>query len=110
MTPTKLLYLTQPDRTDCPAQVQAILQEHGRTVLILDQTVFYPVGEQPCDHGIILKGEVVFKVDDVRLVDGIMKHIGTFYHGTFSVGDEVGCSVDTERRAKMSHIHLKNRG
>ena len=107
MTPTHLLYLEQNDLDVCQAKVQAISEENGRTAVVLDQTVFYAQGGgQPCDHGIIEgANSIIFKVDDVRFVEGIVKHFGTFYHGTFSVGDEVTCRIDQERRALMSRIH-----
>ena len=51
---TKLLYLENFSLLTCDAQVIAVLNEDGRDIVILDQTVFYPQGGgQPYDKGII---------------------------------------------------------
>lgn len=107
MLPTHLLYLEQNNLSLCSSTVRAVFEENGRSIVILDQTVFYPQGGgQPCDHGIIEGAQDVrFNVDDVRNIDGIVHHYGTFYHGTFFIDNEVICRIDEERRKLMSCIH-----
>lgn len=107
MQSTKLLYLENFTLFNATANVLDILQENGRTVVILDQTIFYPQGGgQPYDQGIIENHNSRFIVEEVRLVDGIVKHSGTFEQGTFSKGDLVTCVVNQERRELHSRLHL----
>ena len=106
MTPTLLLYLENNDLIESPAIVHQVFEENGRAVIVLDQTIFYPQGGgQPADRGVIEGEQGAFNVEDVRFVDGIVKHFGTFTRGIFAVGDPVTCFIDEERRALMSRIH-----
>lgn len=103
---TKLFYLEDFDLFACDARVVDILEENGRSIILLDQTIFYPQGGgQPYDKGIIERPSAKFLVEEVRFVDGVVKHIGKFESGAFNVGDEVKCSVDSARRALHSRIH-----
>lgn len=106
MTPTKLLYLEDFHLLACEANVEAVLEENGKMIVILDQTVFYPQGGgQPYDTGKITAGENVFMVEEVRFVEGIVRHIGHFESGRFEVGDHVTCAVDPERRNLHTRLH-----
>jgi Ser-tRNA(Ala) deacylase AlaX len=81
-------------------------QENGRDVIILDQTIFYPQGGgQPYDQGIIENNAGKFIVEEVRFVDGIVKHIGTFKEGAFGANDKVVCIIDQKRRELHSRLH-----
>lgn len=103
---TKLLYLEQMSQYTCEAQVSEVMNEDDRSVVILDQTIFYPQGGgQPYDTGIISNEGKKFIVEDVRFVDGIVKHIGKFEGGIFSQGETVTCSVDVERRKLHTRLH-----
>ncbi|MBI4225343.1 MAG: hypothetical protein HY617_03345 [Candidatus Sungbacteria bacterium] len=104
---TKLIYLEHMDQYACDAKVVNVLSEDGRTVIILDQTVFYPQGGgQPYDTGVITGGHgAKFLVEEVRFVDGAVRHIGKFQSGTFAVGDTVTCAVDIDRRQLHSRLH-----
>lgn len=52
MTHTKLLCLEEMNALSCTAEVVDIFEEDGKTVAVLDQTVFYPQGGgQPYDKG-----------------------------------------------------------
>lgn len=103
---TKLLYLEDFNLLTCDAKVVDVSEENGRSVILLNQTIFYPQGGgQPYDKGIIEGSPVKFLVEEVRFVNGIVKHIGTFESGTLSVGDGVKCLVDRARRALHSRIH-----
>lgn len=73
---------------------------------MLDQTIFYPQGGgQPYDKGIIEGSSGKFSVEEVRFVDGVVKHIGKFESGSFQTGETVKCAVDEARRALHSRIH-----
>lgn len=90
----------------CEAQVSEIVSEEGKVVVILDQTTFYPQGGgQPYDTGTISSGNKKFLVEEVRFVDGIVKHIGKFGGEAFKSGEAVTCSVDRERRQLHTRLH-----
>ena len=106
MTMTKLLYLEDMTLLETSAVVEEVVEEDGRTVVILDQTIFYPQGGgQPYDKGIIKNDSATFQVDEVRWADGIVKHIGSFQSGLFKKGDAIICIVEKERRELHSRIH-----
>lgn len=106
MTATKLFYLEDFSVLECEAKVLDVLKENERDVLILDQTVFYPQGGgQPYDTGAIESPSGRFIVEEVRFVDGVVKHIGRFEQGAFAKGETVECRVDKERRELNSRIH-----
>lgn len=90
----------------CEAQVLTIQTNNGVTSVSLDQTVFYPQGGgQPYDLGIISSSEGIFQVKEVRYVDGVVHHIGTFEIGSFNVKDTIKCEVDVERRKINTRLH-----
>ncbi len=104
--PTKLLYLEQMNQYTCEAQVVEVKDEEGKTVVILDQTIFYPQGGgQPYYTGTISNSDKKFLVEEVRFVDGIVKHIGKFESEVFKAGEAVTCSVDIERRQLHTRLH-----
>lgn len=104
--PTKLIYMEDMQQYSCGANVLDIRIENGVVVVILDQTVFYPQGGgQPYDQGIISFGDAVFKVNEVRYVDGVVHHSGVFTSGGFNVGDVITCAVDIERRKINTRLH-----
>lgn len=106
MEPTKLTYLEDMGLLSLEAQVVGIQEEEGKTVVLLNQTVFYPQGGgQPYDQGYIKSDSATFRVEDVRFVDGVVKHIGVFEEGTFIVGDSVRCEVNPERRLLHARLH-----
>lgn len=103
---TKLLYLEDFNLLQAPAHIIAINQENNRIVIILDQTIFYPQGGgQPYDKGIIENEKGKFLVEEVRFVDGLVKHFGTFERGSFDVGDSITGIVDEARRTLHSRLH-----
>lgn len=106
MQPTKLLYLEDFTQLEAEAQVLDISEENGKTVVILDQTVFYPQGGgQPFDTGTIIGDSGNFTVEEVRFIDGIVKHIGNFSRGSFTIQETVRCSIEQRRRIIHSRIH-----
>lgn len=107
MTRTRLLYLEALTTTTCTAEVIDIAHdEQGNTIIVLDQTVFYPQGGgQPYDQGTITGTAGVFTVEQVRFIDGIVKHIGKILHGTIALHEQVTCAVDSVRRNLHSRLH-----
>ncbi|HLC49019.1 MAG TPA: alanine--tRNA ligase-related protein [Candidatus Andersenbacteria bacterium] len=106
MQPTKLLYLEDFTLLESPSRVLDIAEENGKTVLILDQTVFYPQGGgQPFDTGIITGNDGSFTVEEVRFSDGFVKHIGEFTGKDFQISETVHCFVEQRRRSINSRIH-----
>ncbi len=103
---TRLLYLEEMFVLSGPAVVVAVSEDEGRLVVTLDQTLFYPQGGgQPADFGTIESPRARFSVNDVRMREGSVRHIGFFESGQFRVGDEVTCRIDGDRRALHSRIH-----
>lgn len=103
---TKLLYLEHMHQYECEALVVEVLVEEGKTVVILDQTVFYPQGGgQPYDTGSISCRERTFFVEEVRFVEGVVRHIGRFEGEVFTAGEMVVCSVDVPRRQLNTRLH-----
>src|SRR5579871_4429046 len=105
MQPTKLTYLENFNLLKDEATVLHIIQENN-TIIILDHTIFYPQGGgQQYDKGIMENKNGKFIVEEVRFIDGIVKHIGKFEHGTFNINDKVTCLVDQNRRELNSRLH-----
>lgn len=103
---TKLLYLEDFSSLACDARVETITRENEKDVIMLDQTIFYPQGGgQPYDTGTIQSPAGMFRVEEVRWVDGVVRHIGRCERGAFSKGENVSCAVDPERRLLHSRIH-----
>lgn len=103
---TKLLYLEDFNLLNTEAMVVGVLEENGKNIVLLDQTIFYPQGGgQPYDKGVITSVSGKFIVDEVRFVDGMVRHIGKFENGNLSKGESVQCVVDKERRTLHSRLH-----
>lgn len=106
MTPTKLLYLEDMQRMECDTYVDDVETKDGKTVVYLDQTVFYPQGGgQPFDTGTISTEDTKFIVEEVRFVDGRLLHIGHFEGHPFMQGEDVKCQVDADRRKLHTRLH-----
>lgn len=108
MLKTKLLYLEELALLEAPAWVMEVLREDDRDIVLLDQTVFYPQGGgQPYDTGVIESPAGKFLVEEVRFVDGIVRHIGHFEgeNITWKPRFQVMCRVDAERRMLHAKIH-----
>lgn len=106
MDTTKLLYMEDMQQLECDAYIENVEQKDGKTVVYLDQTVFYPQGGgQPYDTGTITAGSTKFIVEEVRFVDGLVHHIGHFEGHPFMQGEDVKCVVDRERRELNTRVH-----
>lgn len=105
---TRLLYLEDFDVVDCDAVVRSVgTHEDGRTIVVLDQTCFYPRGGgQDWDTGLIETESVGFRVEEVRLDEtGEVLHIGTMEQGKIAAGAAVRGAVDAERRTANTRLH-----
>ncbi len=99
---TNPLYLTDPYQTEMDATVIEVLEDR----VILDQTVFYPMGGgQPTDQGFLIfsdgtKGEVF----QVLLKEGEINH---YLKGARipSAGEKVKGVINWERRFKNMRVH-----
>lgn len=103
---TLLRYLEEFTLLDADARVVDVCEKDSGTIVILDQTIFYPQGGgQPYDQGVIESESGRFLVEEVRFADGLVKHKGAFERGMFTAGAAVRCSVDAQRRALNARIH-----
>ena len=103
---TKLIYLEHMDQDTCQAHVVNILNEDGKTIVVLDQTIFYPQGGgQPFDTGVITSSSKVFNVTEVRFVNGFVNHIGNFEAEAFNPNEAVTCKIDLVKRTLHTRIH-----
>lgn len=103
---TELRYLENYTQLEDESRVVQVDEIEGRTIVVLDATIFYPQGGgQPYDQGVIESPVGKFIVREVRFVDGIVRHIGHFESGKFTNGEEVKCLVDKERRELNSKLH-----
>lgn len=103
---TNLLYLENNNLLGSESKVVDIVDDEGKIGLILDKTIFYPQGGgQPYDKGIIENQNGKFIVEEVRFVDGVVKHYGHFESGIIKPKENVKISVDHDRRLLNSQIH-----
>lgn len=105
---TELLYIKNMEQTQCLSKIIDHHQDGDKVTVILDQTIFYPQGGgQPYDTGTIKShgGNLVFQVQEVRFVDGIVHHVGIIESGELSVGIQVHCFADAERRKLNTRLH-----
>ena len=103
---TRLRYLEEMDRLELTSQVVAVEQHDERDVVILDETIFYPQGGgQPYDQGTIESSSASFDVEEVRSIDGNVRHIGSFRSGSFDPGASVRSRVAAGRRSLHSRVH-----
>lgn len=103
---TRLRYLEEMDRLELETKVSAVDNQNGRSVILLEETIFYPQGGgQPCDQGSILSPRGHFRVEEVRIADGTVRHFGTFTEASFAAEDRVTCLVEAERRMLHSRVH-----
>ena len=104
--PTKLIYLEDSYKRELDANVVSVSLTKNKTRIVLDRTIFYPVGGgQPSDQGQITSKNTTFKVESVFLQGKDVVHEGKFKNGKFKQGDNVKCTIDWDRRHKYMQIH-----
>jgi alanyl-tRNA synthetase len=99
---TTKLYWEDSHLTRFSARVLDVRSEPEGDIIVLDQSAFYPTGGgQPCDTGTINSARVIGVeiADDQR----ILHRLGA--GAALSVGDEVACEVDWDRRREMLQQH-----
>jgi Ser-tRNA(Ala) deacylase AlaX len=99
-----------------PDEGAAGASQPGALTLLLDRTIFYPAGGgQPADAGELRAplpcgGEAVFRVTDVRLKDGAVRHTGAVAgppeaRAAFAPGAAVALRVDGAARQLHARVH-----
>jgi Ser-tRNA(Ala) deacylase AlaX len=105
--PTNLIYLNDTYLFEGLAQIVKIFEHESQTVLILDQTIFYPQGGgQPSDIGFIINQNGKFEVTKtVFEPSGQVWHLGNFISGNFEISETVKLEIDKEKRVLNSKNH-----
>jgi len=104
---TKPIYLEDPYCKTMDASILEVLPEReGISRLILDQTVFYPMGGgQPTDQGFLTFADGSKReVYQVLLKEGEINHFIKTPHPP-SIGQKVHGTIDWERRYKNMKVH-----
>ena len=103
---TKLLYLDDSYAKTMPAVILEMGEVgQGKYTLVLDETVFYPIGGgQATDQGNLRGDSWEGKVQEVVMKDGEVRH---FVSSTTPprVGMKVVGEIDWDRRYKLMKIH-----
>jgi len=103
---TKLRYMEDMGQLNFTATVDRVEKQDDKDVVILDETYFYPQGGgQPFDQGTLVTKTATFIVEEVRFIDGEVRHIGHFEKGSFQPGDSVSGEIEPTRRALHSRLH-----
>ncbi|MEC7886108.1 MAG: alanine--tRNA ligase [Pseudomonadota bacterium] len=75
-------------------------------ILVASDTSFYgESGGQVGDRGKITGKSGIFIVEDTQKKGDIHIHIGYIENGSFSVGDDVSCSIDKKYREDITYNH-----
>jgi Ser-tRNA(Ala) deacylase AlaX len=103
---TKLLYLDDSYLKTMEAEVlEGDEVAPGRYRLVLDQTVFYPVGGgQATDQGRLFNDTWQGKVQEVTIKDGEVRHIVSSPTPP-TIGMQLMGEIDWDRRYKLMKIH-----
>lgn len=107
MHSTLLVYMTEGQKLKDTAHIISVIPlADEKITIILDRTIFYPQGGgQPYDTGTIAGKSGQFQVNEVRFIDGVVHHTGTFTQGSFNQNDQVELIVDAQRRELHSKLH-----
>ena len=102
---TELLYLKDSYLKTCEATVISVEKHGALWEIILDRTVFYPVGGgQPSDKGTITTKSAKAFVKHVRLKNDTVIHECAI-EGEFNVGNTVTCTIDWPLRLYNMRVH-----
>ncbi|RMH73997.1 MAG: hypothetical protein D6675_00970 [Gemmatimonadetes bacterium] len=103
---TTLLYLEHQQQLTGIARITQMRTSDSHGEIELDQTLFYPRGGgQPADIGQIETETGTFKVNDVRMQDGIVIHVGKVIRGSMKVGQDATLHVDATVREHHAQLH-----
>ncbi|MCD4820660.1 MAG: alanine--tRNA ligase [Methanococcoides sp.] len=101
---TKRLFYDEPNRMDFDAVVLDVFDGH----IVLDNTLMYPEGGgQPADHGSLTVEDVVLKVVDTQMYDGVVVHTIDEIEDELHIrkGDMVVGRVNEKRRMAHARHH-----
>jgi len=100
---TEKVYWDNPYETSFTAEVITLTPEG----VILDKTLFYPLGGgQDCDKGRLEKEELIFKIDTVsKKGEDIIHHISSDLINKLHVGDMVSGEIDWNFRYGVMRAH-----
>lgn len=103
---TELIYLNNQRLLQCSAVVTNIGSDDKSFYIVLEKTVMYPQGGgQPADHGQIVISDQIFIINDVRSINGEVKHYTNSNTGNLSIGLEARVAVDEDRRMLNTKYH-----
>lgn len=87
----------------CEATVTAV----GEAGIVLDRTVFYPMGGgQPGDGGTLRRADgTTVSIVDTRKADGGIAHVPAEAAPALAVGDKVTATLDWDRRYRYMRVH-----
>ena len=88
-------------------QLVDAIQSGDKATVVLEASAFYAEsGGQTGDKGVILSNGGSFNVQDTQKShNGVILHKGTMQSGSFSVGEAVEATVDTDRRGSIMRNH-----
>lgn len=90
----------------CEATVAGVVEHDAGSALVLDRTVFYPMGGgQPGDHGTLSWTGGRADIVDTRYGDGAILHIAAPGSALPAVGDSVTAILDWKRRYRHMRMH-----
>jgi phenylalanyl-tRNA synthetase alpha chain len=102
---TELIYLTDSYKKELKARVVSVTKKGDHWEIVLDQTIFYPVGGgQPSDKGKIVGKNGRALVKHVRLVGEDVLHEASL-DGELTAGDEVTLHIDWDLRFAHMRVH-----
>ena len=105
LQPTLLLYYEDAYIKEFTAKVLAIHKATEHYKIVLDQTVFYPLGGgQPPDRGTIKGANGEATVEEVRIENGTVIHFGDV-KGSIVDGETVTGNIDWNRRYTLMRNH-----
>ncbi len=102
---TKPLYMTDPYLKSMDSTLLDVIKEGDVTRLILDQTVFYPMGGgQPTDQGKLYLDDTVLDVYQVLMKEGEINHY-VKNAPSIEAGKKIKGEINWDRRFKHMRIH-----
>ncbi|HRV75916.1 MAG TPA: alanine--tRNA ligase-related protein, partial [Candidatus Saccharimonadales bacterium] len=105
---TYKIYLNDWSVLTFEAKVEKVSEEDGETLVVLDQTAFYPNGGgQACDLGEIAfgNGSTLNLTKVTKDKDGVVYHQGKLVGEVPAVGEKARGVIDVERRLLNSRLH-----
>ncbi len=102
---TELIYLSDSYRQNDRAKIVSSERSEKDTLIVLDQTIFYPQGGgQPSDKGEIVGPNGKAKVKHVRMQGDDVVH-ECILEGELKAGDHVDCAIDWDWRYRNMRRH-----